>query len=111
MSPNVTAVALQDFAETIRVRFDPNVLSYDDVLQLFIAFHRPAERAYTGAQYRSAVFWHTAAQRDAALAWRRGHAILDGGVVEACVSVEAARDFYRAEEYHQKYKAKALADR
>jgi peptide-methionine (S)-S-oxide reductase len=102
---------LQDFAETIRVRFDPEVLSYDDVLKLFLDFHRPAERAYTGTQYRSAIFWHTDAQREAALAWRRQQATLTGGMIDACVSVEAARDFYRAEEYHQKYKAKALADR
>ena len=86
------------------MRFNPDVISYEDVLQLFVSFHCPAERAYTGTQYRSAIFYHTAEQQEAALRWRKSQSAM----VQEFVSVEAAGKFYRAEEYHQKYHAKAI---
>lgn len=82
-------------------------MSYADVLRMFGNFHRPAPRAFTGTQYRSAIFWHNEEQKEAALAWRRNNALTDGGAIDQSVAIEAARDFYKAEEYHQKYMAKA----
>jgi len=68
---------------------------------MFFAFHTPANPQWTGTQYRSAIFVHTEEQRivaeEVVKAW---------GAMGKYVSVEEASDFYRAEEYHQKYMEK-----
>jgi len=99
---NPTYQNIQDYAESIRVSFDPEVLHYDQLLEMFFAFHTPSN--FAGSQYRSAVFYHTPAQRDAvvdALAKK-------GPVFQRMVAVEPASDFYAAEGYHQNYLDKAM---
>lgn len=100
-SRDPTYTDVQDYAETIRVTFDTTKLSYDDLLRMFWGFHTPY---FAGSQYRSAVFVHTAEQRAVAVK------SLDGqpATLRKCVSVEDAGDFYRAEEYHQKYLDKCM---
>ena len=70
---------------------------------MFFRLHEPADRAMAGSQYRSAVLYHNEEQREAAEALL----LLLGDPVASRVSVEEAGDFYRAEEYHQKYIEKA----
>ncbi|MFO7638492.1 MAG: peptide-methionine (S)-S-oxide reductase MsrA [bacterium] len=94
-------------AEAVLVEYDPAAVSYDALLERFWSMHDPTTRDRQGpdigSQYRSVVFYHTDAQRQAALESRRR---LDesGRLGRAVVTevVPAAR-FWPAEEYHQKY--------
>jgi len=79
----------------MRVTFDPSKVSYSRLLDLFFEVHTPA-RAST--QYRSAIFVHTHEQRQLAQ-----QAVQSRGALGKMVAIEDASDFYRAEEYHQKY--------
>jgi len=85
-------------AETIRVRYDTNKLTYSDLLSMFFSFHTPENPAWCGSQYRSAIFTFSPEQRKLA-----EFDIKDWGALGRFVTVEDASDFYRAEEYHQKY--------
>lgn len=95
---------VQDFAETIRITYDPSELSYRDLMEMFLGFHSPMSRNIVGSQYRSAVFVHTEEQREIALQVLREK----GAAVSRLVDVEDASAFYQAEEYHQKYLEKAM---
>ncbi len=95
-----------DYAESIRVTFDPTQLSYQDMLGMFFDFHTPADPRWAGTQYRSAIFVHTPEQKELARA-----ALATRGALGRFVAVEEASDFYRAEEYHQRYIVKAMGGR
>lgn len=69
---------------------------------MFFGMHTPADPRWAGTQYRSALFPHTDEQRKLAEAAVQTH-----GARGKYVAVEKASDFYRAEEYHQKYIEKA----
>ena len=101
---NPTYRNIQDYAESIRVTFDPSKVSYNDMLDMFFGFHTPADPRWAGTQYRSAIFVHTLEQRNLAEA-----AVKAQGTIGKYVAVEDASDFYRAEEYHQKYIKKATS--
>ena len=95
-------------AEVVQVEFDPDVISYADVLDIFWAIHDPTtlnrQGADVGTQYRSVIFYANDDQRRAAEASR--DAIQDAWprpVVTEIVPLEA---FSPAEEYHQDYFAK-----
>ena len=60
--------------------------------------HTPADPRWAGTQYRSAIFVHTPDQRTMA-----ERAVKARGALGGFVAVEDASDFYKAEEYHQKY--------
>ena len=94
-------------AEVVRMRFDPDVTSYADLLELFFSIHNPTTKNRqgpdVGKQYRSVIFWHDPAQRDEAEKTIRD---LDasGRWPDAIVTtLEAEAPFWRAEEYHQRY--------
>jgi peptide-methionine (S)-S-oxide reductase len=97
-------------AEAVQIRFDPTRIRYEELLEVFWHNIDPTARdrqfCDQGRQYRSAIFTHDDAQRDAAL---RSKAELErskrlpGPVVTEIV---AAGPFYPAEEYHQDYYAK-----
>jgi len=92
-------------AEAIRIRFDPAVIALDDLLDVFFATHDPTQLNRQGndigTQYRSAIFPLNAAQQAAARAGieRAQHDWPDPIVT----TVEAASDWYPAEDYHQAY--------
>ncbi len=65
---------------------------------MFFSFHTPENPAWCGTQYRSAVFAFSQEQRDLA-----EQSIKAWGALGRFVTIEDASDFYRAEEYHQKY--------
>jgi peptide-methionine (S)-S-oxide reductase len=90
-------------AEVVRVRFDAEVTGVADVLEVFFAIHDPTtlnrQGNDVGTQYRSAVFHHSEAQREAALEAIRGLDFPRPVVTE----VVPATTFYKAEDYHQNY--------
>ncbi len=94
-------------AEAVRVRFDPAVIRYEELLDLFWRNIDPTDGggqfADRGNQYRSAIFYHDAAQKAAAEASR--DALEASGVLPGPVKtgIEAAGPFYPAEEYHQQF--------
>lgn len=94
-------------AEAVQVTFDPEEISYRELLEVFFAFHDPTTRdrqgADVGTQYRSAIFWHAPEQRDAAAALMAELAA--DGVFPAPIVTELAelREFLPAEAHHQGY--------
>ena len=99
-------------AEVVLAVFDPNVTSYDAMLRLFWENHDPTQGMRQGndigTQYRSAIFWQTEAQRDAADASREmfQKELSAAGYGEISTEVTKAGPFYYAEDYHQQYLAK-----
>ena len=98
VNKNPTYQNIQDYAEAIRVTFDPSKVSYKELLDMLFAFATPSDPRFSGTQYRSAIFYHTEEQKRLAQ-----EAVQARGRVGSWVSIEPASDFYRAEEYHQKY--------
>jgi peptide-methionine (S)-S-oxide reductase len=95
-------------AEVVQVEFDPDEVSYEELLDVFFDLHDPTQLNRqgwdVGSQYRSVVFTHSPDQEEAAVAARaRVQEELDRPVVTA---IEPASDFWRAEEYHQQYLVK-----
>lgn len=97
-------------AEAVQVEYDPDQVSYDDLLDVFWSNHDPTtlnrQGPDVGIQYRSAVFCHDDGQRLAAEKSR--DALARSGRYRGPIVTEIvpAAPFYRAEEYHQKYFAK-----
>ena len=94
-------------AEAVQIVFDPAVLPYRDLLELFFAFHDPTtlnrQGADAGTQYRSAIFTHSDAQAATAravIAELEAARTFDGPIV---TEVSAATDWYPAERHHQSY--------
>lgn len=92
-------------AEAVQITFNPEVISYDKILDLFWAMHDPTtlnrQGHDIGTHYRSAIFYHSAAQKEAAEASKKAHAkdFADPIVTE----ITEASTFYPAEDYHQNY--------
>jgi peptide-methionine (S)-S-oxide reductase len=93
-------------AEAVQVEYDPDAISYLDLLEIFFRIHDPTTKDRqgpdVGTQYRSAVFYHDEGQQET----------VDGfvdeleasGVYEGIVTeIEPLETFYEAEEYHQDY--------
>jgi peptide-methionine (S)-S-oxide reductase len=92
-------------AEAIRITFDAEVISLDDLLDVFFATHDPTQLNRqgndVGTQYRSAIFPLDAAQETAARsAIERANAEHEGRVV---TTIEPASQWWPAEDYHQDY--------
>lgn len=97
-------------AEVVQVTYDPAVVSYSDLLEVFWNAHNPTTRNRQGwdigKQYRSAIFFHTPEQERIATeskAARQPTGRLSRKIV---TEITPAGPFYRAEEYHQQYLAK-----
>jgi len=94
-------------AEAIQVTFDPSVISYTELLEIFFKTHDPTtlnrQGADVGTQYRSAIFYHSDEQKKAAeeiiRELNREKIWKDPIVTE----VSAYSKFYEAEDYHQEY--------
>lgn len=97
-------------AEVVQVQYDPAVVSYQRLLELFFSSHNPTTRNRqgpdVGTQYRSVIFTHDAGQAAEAEAART--ALDESGRLGQPVVTEItpAGPFWRAEEYHQQYLAK-----
>ncbi|MEX2110894.1 MAG: peptide-methionine (S)-S-oxide reductase MsrA [Gemmatimonadaceae bacterium] len=94
-------------AEVVQVRYDPSEVTYDKLLDVFWQNHDPTtlnrQGPDVGTQYRSAIFFHSPEQKDAA---EKSKARLEAsGKLRRTVVTEitAASTFYPAEDYHQRY--------
>jgi peptide-methionine (S)-S-oxide reductase len=99
-------------AEVVLVVFDPAVTSYQDILKVFWESHDPTQGMRqgndVGTQYRSAIYFFTEAQQDAAEKSRKTYqeVLSAGGYGEITTEIAPAGPFYYAEGYHQQYLAK-----
>jgi len=94
-------------AEVVQITFDPSALSYREVLDVFFGVHDPTTRNRQGpdygTQYRSVIFYRSAAQKKAAE--ERIQQLNEEGIWKGPIVTEVApfETFYRAEDYHQGY--------
>jgi peptide-methionine (S)-S-oxide reductase len=99
-------------AEVVLAVFDPRRTSLDELLRVFWEGHDPTQGMRqgndTGTQYRSAIYWHDEAQREAALASRERFQRALGAAGHGAITTELAEagPFYYAEDYHQQYLAR-----
>ncbi len=94
-------------AEVVQITFDPDQVSFGDLLRVFFTIHDPTtlnrQGADVGTQYRSAVFYHTPEQKTTAeetIAELEREGIWDDPIVTEVTPFEA---FFPAEDYHQEY--------
>lgn len=92
-------------AEVVRLAFDPAVISYTDILDIFFTIHDPTtlnrQGADSGTQYRSVIFYHDQAQKLSAQdTIKEMSSIWDNPIV---TELSPAPQFYIAEDYHQNY--------
>ena len=94
-------------AEAVEVEYDPNEISYEELLDVFWNNHNPTtlnrQGPDMGIQYRSAIFYHDDQQKE--LAEKSKQTLGKSGKFENPIVTEIAPapSFYKAEEYHQKY--------
>ena len=94
-------------AEVVRVAFDPKVVSFREILEVFFVIHDPTTRNQQGndigTQYRSAIFYHDEEQRK--IAERVKDQVARSGKWKGKIVTEIvpAGTFWTAEDYHQKY--------
>lgn len=94
-------------AEATQITFDPEVISYKEILETFFTVHDPTtlnrQGGDVGAQYRSVIFYHNNEQR--AVAEQVIKEITSAGIWDAPIvtQVEPLKAFYKAEDYHQQY--------
>ena len=101
-------------AEVVQLTFDPDVISYEEMLEVFFTIHDPTQLNRqgpdVGSQYRSIVLYHDEDQREQAAAFIEA-LDEDGGYTDDVVTeLERLETFYRAEEKHQDYFDKNPSD-
>jgi len=95
--------------EVVRVVYDPSRVTFADLLKAFWEGHDPTQGMRqgndVGTQYRSAIYWTTPAQRDAAEASREVYAkrLADSGYGAITTEILPLQQFWYAEDYHQQY--------
>jgi peptide-methionine (S)-S-oxide reductase len=94
-------------AEVVQVTFDPNIISFKEVLEIFFTAHDPTtlnrQGADVGSQYRSVIFYHNEKQKEIAelvIEELDAEKLWDSPIV---TQVEPFKNFYKAEEYHRRY--------
>lgn len=99
-TPDPTYQTIGDHSESIQIDYDPDAISYDDLLAEFWAQHSPVRPAHS-RQYASIIFYETEDQRRAAEDSKRAMEQLLGRTLYT--EIKPFERFYLAEEYHQKY--------
>lgn len=94
-------------AEAVRVIFNPEVVSYKDLLDIFWKIHDPTTKDRqgpdVGKQYRSVIFYHNEDQKDAALASKEELEKAGAFKNPIVTEIVPVSEFYMAEDYHQQY--------
>jgi peptide-methionine (S)-S-oxide reductase len=100
-------------AEAVEVDYNPQEVSYEELLKIFWNNHNPTtlnrQGPDVGKQYRSAVFFHTPEQKKTAIEMKEklNPIAREKFQSDIVTEIKPASDFYRAEEYHQQYFAKS----
>ncbi len=96
-----------DHAEVVQVQYDPLVVGYDELLNLFWSIHDPTtinrQGPDMGTQYRSVIFYHSPEQEVAATASKERMQASGRFDMPIVTEISPATEFYPAEEYHQRY--------
>ncbi len=94
-------------AEVVQIKYDPEVVSFSEILEVFFATHDPTtlnrQGADVGTQYRSAVFFHSEEQKQTAqeiINQLNSEGVFDDPIVTEVTSFDV---FYEAEDYHKNY--------
>jgi peptide-methionine (S)-S-oxide reductase len=94
-------------AEVVQIEFDPAKVGYEKLLAVFWQNHDPTtlnrQGPDVGSQYRSAIFFHSPAQEEAARRSKRQLEASKRFRRPIVTQIEPAADFHRAEDYHQQY--------
>lgn len=94
-------------AEVCQLVYDPNVISLENILEVFFQTHDPTtlnrQGADVGTQYRSAIFYHTEDQRQVAESVKEDLIKADVWSNPVVTEITAYSNFYKAEDYHQQY--------
>lgn len=94
-------------AEVVQVVFDPDIVTYEELLSVFWGIHDPTQLNRQGpdigTQYRSVIFFHTPAQEAAAKASRERMERSGRYSTPIVTEIRPASEFFRAEEYHQQF--------
>jgi len=102
-------------AEAIQISFDPTVIAFGELLELFFATHDPTtlnrQGNDVGTQYRSEIFYHNEEQREISEDFIRFLTQEDAFDNPIVTKVSAATTFFEAEDYHQNYYANNKEDR
>ena len=94
-------------AETVQITYDPDVISYKDILKMFFSTHDPTtlnrQGPDVGTQYRSVIFYHNDEQK--AIAEQVMKELTEEGIFDAPIvtQLEPYKAFYEAEDYHKDY--------
>ena len=92
-------------AEVVQITFDPKVLTYGELLSVFWQAHDPTtlnrQGGDVGTQYRSAIYYHSARQKELAEASKAKYAAKFNDPIVS--EITKASEFYSAEDYHQEY--------
>ena len=91
---------MRDHSEAVLVEYDPQQVSYEELLDVFWASHNPVQEEYS-RQYRNAVFFLTDQQKSSAL--KSLKVVMKKERLPVTTKMEPAGEFYPAEDYHQKY--------
>lgn len=96
--------AIGDHTESVEIRYDPNIISYEELLEIFWSAHNPTARPFS-EQYRALLFYLNEEQRIAAeKSFKQQQA--GAGDMEIYTRLVPLNRFYEAENYHQKYALK-----
>ncbi len=94
-------------AEAVQLKYNPDLISYEDLLNYFWRMHNPTtpnrQGPDVGTQYRSAIFYHNESQKKAALKSIKNFDKSGVFSKKAVTEITPAEEFYEAEEYHQDY--------
>ena len=98
---------LTGHAEVVKITYDANIISYEDLLVIFMTSHDPTtlnrQGGDLGTQYRSVIYYHNATQKEAAeIVVKELGNYYDNPIV---TEISALETFYEAEQYHQDYYA------
>jgi peptide-methionine (S)-S-oxide reductase len=108
-NPTYEAVCNGDtgHAEVVQIAYDPDEIGFRDLLDVFFAIHDPTQRNRqgndVGTQYRSAIFWHTPAQKAEAEAAIVALNASSAFGAPLATEITEASAFHPAEDYHQRY--------
>lgn len=94
-------------AECVQIQYEPNKITYDELLEVFFQVHDPTtlnrQGADVGTQYRSAIFYNNNEQKEKALYYKKELEKSGAFKNQIVTEIAAAETFYPAEEYHQEY--------